>query len=101
MQKVVRNLFDMRRAQFPQNEFVLKKCTNPGKNLDVLPRQECFHSYCQTLILTDHERGLIFSFQIYKNFLFLSGFKLLFKQKVVFFLNATKIFKKIIEFNNN
>lgn len=58
MKQVVRNLFEMRRAQYPSNEFVIKKCTNPGKNLNVLPRQECFNSYCQTLILTDHETGL-------------------------------------------
>nr|CAD2129015.1 unnamed protein product [Meloidogyne enterolobii] len=57
MQRVVKNLLSVRRAQFPSSEAITRECTNP-KNLDLLPRQTCSgYSHCQTLVLTDHNAG--------------------------------------------
>uniref|UniRef100_A0A1I8BB49 Uncharacterized protein n=1 Tax=Meloidogyne hapla TaxID=6305 RepID=A0A1I8BB49_MELHA len=57
MQRVVKNLLSVRRAQFPSSEAITRECINP-KNLDLLPRQICpGYSHCQTLVLTDHNAG--------------------------------------------
>uniref|UniRef100_A0A915CR65 Uncharacterized protein n=1 Tax=Ditylenchus dipsaci TaxID=166011 RepID=A0A915CR65_9BILA len=60
MQQVVRNLLEVRRSVYPPKEFVTNSCTRP-KNIDSLARQSCLYSYCQTLILTDHETGSAFT----------------------------------------
>lgn len=57
MQKVIRNLLEVRRAFYPF-EAVMNDCTNP-KSLDKLSRQECQYSFCQSLVLTDHNLGLL------------------------------------------
>ncbi|KAF7640049.1 hypothetical protein Mgra_00000492 [Meloidogyne graminicola] len=57
MQRVIKNLLSVRRAQFPSSESIIKDCINPI-NLNLLPRQICQgYSHCQTLILTDHNAG--------------------------------------------
>jgi hypothetical protein len=64
MQRVVRNLLEVRRAAFP-SEVVTSHCTNPAAHahqggLDRLGRQRCQYSHCQTLVLTDHNAGQLF-----------------------------------------
>lgn len=59
MQKVIRNLLEVRRAFYPF-EAVMNDCTNP-KSLDKLSRQECQYSFCQSLVLTDHNLGSAFT----------------------------------------
>lgn len=56
MRQVVLNLLDLRRSLPPESQAVTADCTQP-RLLDALPRQTCKYSYCQTLILTDHETG--------------------------------------------
>jgi len=60
MQQVVRNLFDVRRAAYPSQEFITDECVQP-RNLEKLPRESCMNSHCQTLVLTDHNRGKSFT----------------------------------------
>ena len=55
MQLAIQNLLDIRRAKFPKDA-VTADCHNPA-NIRTLPKQQCKHSYCQTLVLTEHERG--------------------------------------------
>lgn len=59
MQQVIRNLLELRRGEFPQTA-VTNECVSPRK-LDNLARQSCLYSYCQTLVLTDHEAGTSFT----------------------------------------
>jgi hypothetical protein len=59
MQLAVQNLLDVRRAKYPKDAIV-PDCNNPA-NIKRLPKQQCKHSYCQTLVLTEHERGVSFA----------------------------------------
>uniref|UniRef100_A0A7E4V2K6 Uncharacterized protein n=1 Tax=Panagrellus redivivus TaxID=6233 RepID=A0A7E4V2K6_PANRE len=58
MQLAVQNLLDIRRARFPK-DVILPDCHKPA-NIRSLPKQQCKSSYCQTLVLTEHERGVAF-----------------------------------------
>ncbi|KAL3083444.1 hypothetical protein niasHS_011246 [Heterodera schachtii] len=61
MQRVVKNLLEIRRAHFPTAQIVRRDCVEP-RELDELPRQICRgFSHCQTLILTDHGSGSAFT----------------------------------------
>ncbi|KAI6205145.1 hypothetical protein M3Y94_00759300 [Aphelenchoides besseyi] len=53
-QQAIRNLLEIRRARFPSSEFIRSDCSSP-KNVSSLPKQDCAHSYCQSLVLTDHD----------------------------------------------
>lgn len=59
MRQVVLNLLELRRTIPPGSQVVVSDCTQP-RLLDALPRQTCKYSYCQTLVLTDHETGNFF-----------------------------------------
>uniref|UniRef100_A0AC34FXT0 Uncharacterized protein n=1 Tax=Panagrolaimus sp. ES5 TaxID=591445 RepID=A0AC34FXT0_9BILA len=59
MQLAVQNLLDVRRAKYPKDA-IIPDCNNPA-NIRKLPKQQCKHSYCQTLVLTEHERGVSFA----------------------------------------
>uniref|UniRef100_A0AC35FKF4 Uncharacterized protein n=1 Tax=Panagrolaimus sp. PS1159 TaxID=55785 RepID=A0AC35FKF4_9BILA len=59
MQLAVQNLLDVRRAKYPKDAIVAD-CNNPA-NIKRLPKQRCKYSYCQTLVLTEHERGVSFA----------------------------------------
>ncbi|KAI1716309.1 dual specificity phosphatase, catalytic domain-containing protein [Ditylenchus destructor] len=61
MRQVVRNLLEVRRSTYPNQTVVSSFCTNPRDKLDLLMRQPCLYSYCQTIILTDHETGSAFT----------------------------------------
>lgn len=58
MQQAIQNLLDVRRSQMPKGSIVYD-CHQPA-NIKTLPKVQCLHSYCQTLVLTEHERGLNF-----------------------------------------
>jgi hypothetical protein len=59
MQVAVQNLLDVRRAKYPKDA-VISDCNNPA-NIRILPKQQCKHSYCQTLVLTEHDRAISFA----------------------------------------
>ncbi|KAE9551531.1 hypothetical protein FO519_005261, partial [Halicephalobus sp. NKZ332] len=59
MKKAVQNLLDVRRAQFPKDAVVVD-CHQPA-NIRTLPKIQCKLSYCQTLVLVEHERGVSFA----------------------------------------
>jgi hypothetical protein len=59
MQQVIKNFLEVRRADFPR-DVVVDNCANP-KDISTLPKQKCLHSYCQTLILTDHDSASAFT----------------------------------------
>uniref|UniRef100_A0A914HFH5 protein-serine/threonine phosphatase n=1 Tax=Globodera rostochiensis TaxID=31243 RepID=A0A914HFH5_GLORO len=61
MQRVIKNLLEIRRAEYPAAQMMRRDCVEP-KDLDGLPRQICRgYSHCQTLILTDHGSGSAFT----------------------------------------
>lgn len=58
MRQAMRNLLDLRRAQMPSSSLTRADCSSPARaNISTLPKQECVYSYCQTLVLTDHDTG--------------------------------------------
>lgn len=59
MQQVIKNLLEVRRAEFPK-DVITDSCTDP-KDVKTLPKQSCLHSHCQTLILTDHDTASAFT----------------------------------------
>uniref|UniRef100_A0A0N5ADY2 Uncharacterized protein n=1 Tax=Syphacia muris TaxID=451379 RepID=A0A0N5ADY2_9BILA len=51
--KVIEQLLSIRRSSYPANA-VTSECSNPT-NQTKMARQYCQHSYCSTIVLTDHE----------------------------------------------
>ncbi|CAD5230075.1 unnamed protein product [Bursaphelenchus okinawaensis] len=60
MQKVIHNLLDIRRGKYPAKEFIRSDCSQP-RNVSALKKQDCALSYCETLILTDHNTASSFT----------------------------------------
>ncbi|KAK0403838.1 hypothetical protein QR680_017150 [Steinernema hermaphroditum] len=59
LQKALQSFLKMRRTKYP-SEVVTPQCSNP-KDIGALAKQKCLHSYCQTLVLTDHDTGSAFT----------------------------------------
>uniref|UniRef100_A0A914UY78 Protein-tyrosine-phosphatase n=1 Tax=Plectus sambesii TaxID=2011161 RepID=A0A914UY78_9BILA len=59
MQTAIRAFLKIRRTDYPKKA-VHPECTNP-RNLTSLSKQYCMHSYCQTLVLTDHDTASLFT----------------------------------------
>jgi hypothetical protein len=62
LRRAIENLLKVRRTQYPFDA-VNEKCSSP-ENINALPKQQCLHSYCQTLTLIDHQTGKLFLFKI-------------------------------------
>ncbi|CEF64276.1 Hypothetical protein SRAE_1000253100 [Strongyloides ratti] len=59
LRQVVKNFLKIRRTSYP-TDAIHDKCTKPT-DLGVFKKQQCVSSYCQTIVLTDHDTGNAFT----------------------------------------
>uniref|UniRef100_A0A0K0FN93 Activin_recp domain-containing protein n=1 Tax=Strongyloides venezuelensis TaxID=75913 RepID=A0A0K0FN93_STRVS len=59
MRHAVKNFLRIRRTSYPFDA-IHDKCTKPD-DLGVFKKQQCISSYCQTIVLTDHDTGNVFT----------------------------------------
>lgn len=57
LRRAIEMLLSLRRTAYP-SDVVTAECTEP-KNLSRLATEQCRHPHCQTLILTDHDAGIV------------------------------------------